>query len=253
MACITDLIGIIYRTTVMATTELLTTEDQIRSELLQIERAINDNTYKPGRWQRLLNSLYVLDRTLLRNLKPNISHVSNRLHSRNNFLTFSFLPIYLGELVLCGLAVNLSQSTNLIERIIATALFALTLQPLLKITTGIAIGVRYSYAYLWYVEPRFKMQYGDYVSRQPWQRMLLHLMGSLGTPIAMYIGINLLSDNDILSFLCVVGFVAVTLMQIGALVAALLGVRKVGGFVLHQLTTPAMLGVEIKTSLANRK
>ena len=34
----------------------------------------------------------------------------------------------------------------------------------LIVTAGLALGVRYNYAYLWYFEPRFTMKYGDYLA-----------------------------------------------------------------------------------------
>lgn len=224
--------------------------DDIRVELNEIEQAIADQTYVPGRWQRLLRSLHQLEKSTLDQLAGEISKVSDALHGRNGFLSLGFWPVFIAELAALTLAISLSSSESLILRIISTGLFALTLQPLLKIAAGLTLGVRYSYAYLWYFEPRFKMQYGTYITRATWQRMILHLIGSVGTVLAMYIGMQLLADNTIFYTLCLLGFVGALAMQAGAFIAALAGVKKVGPFVLHQLTTPAMLGFEVRQLLA---
>ena len=71
-------------------------------------------------------------------------------------------------------------------------------------------------------------------------------MGSVGTPLAMLIGMSLLRDVSYLFWPCFAGFIAFTLMQLAAFLAALKGIRRVGPFTLRYLTTPAMLGFELK-------
>ena len=125
-------------------------------------------------------------------------------------------------------------------------MLALCLQPLIKISMGIILGVRYSYVYLWYVEPRFKMSFGTYYKLERWQKLVLQLSGSIGTPIALLAGWRVLGDVPLLAFLCLVGALAALLMQVSAFVAVWFGVRKLGPFLLTNLTTPALLAKEWK-------
>ena len=72
--------------------------------------------------------------------------------------------------------------------VLRTVLLALTGQPLVKVTLGLLLGVRYAYAYLWYVEPRFKIRYSTYIALTPRRRVLLNLTGSIGTPLVLAAG-----------------------------------------------------------------
>ncbi len=122
----------------------------------------------------------------------------------------------------------------------------LAMQPLIKVVTGLLLGVRYSHAYMWYFEPRFKMAYGTYMTREPWQKIIFQFAGSIGTPLAFFMGIWIYEDNTIFRLLCLAGFLAALGMQVGAFVAAWYGVKKVGPFLLASLTTPATLAVEMR-------
>lgn len=219
---------------------------QLKNELSNIRTAIDDGSYRAGAWQKLLRELDVLDQQTRHSLRDEVSEVSNALHARHNHLKAAFWPIYLLELILLVTAAWLTSTDQLYAMLLAIFLLALTLQPTIKVTTGLLLGVRYSYAYLWYFEPRFKMRYGDYAACARWRRVLLNLMGSIGTPLAMGIGMSMLQDNSYLYWLCAAGLIGFSLMQLVAFFAALAGLKRVGPMTLRHLTTPATLGFELR-------
>jgi hypothetical protein len=71
--------------------------------------------------------------------------------------------------------------------IAALLLWVTSLQPLLKVSVGMALGIRYEYAYLLGIEPRFKMRYGTYLAAPRWARIVLHLSGCVGSPLAAWL------------------------------------------------------------------
>ena len=78
------------------------------------------------------------------------------------------------------------------------------------------------------------------------KKLVLQFLGSIGTPIALLVGWQVLKDSQVLSLLCLLGAVATFLMQLGAFVAVWFGVRKLGPFLLSNLTTPASLAKELR-------
>lgn len=218
-------------------------------ELEAIDLALTNGTYKKGRWQRLIRELQELPVESRRTLAALVTRVSNHLHQQNGFPA---LPVAVGfafEMVLFIAACLLLAEPSIWLRLFGVAALALCLQPSIKILTASMLGVRYSYVFLWYVEPRFKMQFGSYLARSQGQKMLINAMGSIGTPIALATGYVALQDVDWLSLLCLVGALGAAGMQIGAFFAALMGVRKVGPFLLTTLTTPATLGGQVREML----
>lgn len=76
---------------------------------------------------------------------------------------------------------------------------------------------------------------------------MLQSTGSLGTPIALLVGWRTTMDAPVVSTLLLAAAITVTLMQIAAFTAVWVGLRKVGPFVLSNLTTPARLAQELQT------
>jgi hypothetical protein len=74
------------------------------------------------------------------------------------------------------------------------------------------------------------------------------LAGSVGTPIALLVGIFLLDDNFWLQSLCFAGFFGALILQVGAFILVMAGVRTVGTLPLTTLTTPAMLAEVYRSS-----
>ena len=90
------------------------------------------------------------------------------------------------------------------------------------------------------------MQFGTYQKLERWKKIVVQLLGSIGTPLALFIGWAVLSDEPLLSVLLLASALAATLMQVTAFVAVWLGARRLGPFLLSNLTTPALLAKELK-------
>lgn len=217
-----------------------------RDELGAIAESLSNGTYKPGPWQRLIKQLEALPVSDRVELEEQVNTVSNQLHGRNGFWQLPVAVGFLLELILFMLAVFLILADDVWLRLGGVVALGLCLQPSLKILTATFFGVRYAYVFLWYFEPRFKMQFGSYLLRSRGQKILINLLGSLGTPIALIVGYLVLQEVWWLSLLCLVGALGAAGMQVAAFIAALMGVRKVGPFLLTNLTTPAMLGSLIR-------
>lgn len=175
-----------------------------------------------------------------------VTEVSNQLHARNGHYSFPVGFAMAAEIALCLLGLYLLGFGHVVPKLLGLALLILTLQPTLKFVVGLAVGIRYAYAYLWYFEPRFKMAYGTYLLCSHKKRVLFQFAGSLGTPTAFLVGAAVLNASSLLQSLCLLGFIVTASMQVGAFVAAWFGVRKFGPFLLSQLTTPAALAVELR-------
>ena len=84
-------------------------------------------------------------------------------------------------LILAGVATR----SNLLAAVGAMVWMA-TLQPLIKLMAGRLLGVQYDYFYLLAIEPRIKMRYGTYLTRPRLFRVIVHLAGTIGSPLAAY-------------------------------------------------------------------
>ena len=219
----------------------------LRRRLDDIYMALDTGRYHVGMWQRWLRDAESLPVAEKKVLSPSVSLVSRKLHSRHRFPRVPFGVALIGEFVLLAAAmVLLSQPTSLVK-LIGVAALALSLQPTIKILAGLVLGVRYDYAFLWYFEPRFKMSYGTYFLLTPGRRVWFHLAGSIGTPLALLIGfISLAGVNLLLAWGCLALSAGAAIMQVGAFAAQWMGVRKVGGFQLATLTSPATAAYEWK-------
>jgi len=226
---------------------------EIEQLIEQIDTALTEERYRPGGWQRLVtevNKLPVAERV---ELSDRISSLGNKLHQRHGFLQLGF-PLAFGAeifLAVCGLALLL-EGVGLPLVITGLVFLLLSLQPLIKIVVGLIIGVRYAYAYLWYIEPRFKMQYGSYLTTAPMERVMLHLSGGLGAPLALLLGVIFIADSTLVD-LCWIFFWVMLLIQIVAFVAEWVGITKVGPLRLSLLTSPATAAMELKTVLNLRR
>jgi hypothetical protein len=228
------------------TTKQETTE---KDQLLKIELALDQNTYTKGPWQALVRRVELMPRLERQLLRADLDRVSNKLHRRNGFPQLPAAAGFVFELALLTLVIVFLNHPDLWPRIIAVSALALSLQPSIKVVAGLLLGVRYSYVYLWYFEPRFKLRYGTYLSLPARRRVVFHLAGSVGTPLALLTGFFVLADQPILAWLSLAGSIAATAMQVGAFIAAWMGVQRVGPFLLTSLTTPATAAKELKAFL----
>ncbi len=99
----------------------------------------------------------------------------------------------------------------------------------MKIGVGYLLGVGYEYAYFNRGEPRFKMRFGDYLAAPRWARIVLHLSGTIGSPLgAWLVMICLPSDLRIAIDVCWAIFWIVVAVNVFGFVVAIAGVRKLG-------------------------
>lgn len=221
------------------------TLDEIRQRLVDVESALDSGNYRKGMWQGLLRDAETLDVADRQAVAEAVSRVSRKLHGRKLYPRAPFGVAIILECVLLAISVYLLGQTGLVAVLAGAAGLALALQPTLKVAVGLLMGVRYEYAFLWYVEPRFKMRYGTYFVLGPSQRIAFHLAGSIGTPVALLIGaVQLMPLNAVLGYLCLVLAGGALAMQVGAFIAQWIGVNRIAGFQLSTLTSPATAALE---------
>jgi hypothetical protein len=207
--------------------------EQIRDRIAEIERQIDEKRYHPGPWDRLLKDARALSRDERDFLREEISRVSNKLHRRDGRATISLTAAVAAESALTVLGAVLvvfaiHNHSNVLG-IIAGAIWTMTFQPLVKIAVGYLLGVEYEYAYLYNLEPRFKMRFGDYIAAPRWARILLHLSGTIGSPLGAWLAmICLPGDLGIAETVCWVILWIVVAVNVAGFIAAMAGVRKLG-------------------------
>lgn len=220
--------------------------------LNEIGADLDAGRYRKGAWQRFLANAEAMDAADKAEISDLVSEVSRKLHGRNEFPRVAFAVGFALELLLLATGVVLVQFDNIFVILLGVAALVLSLQPALKIVAGLSLGVRYDYAFLWYFEPRFKMRYGTYFVLDPALRVVFHIAGSVGTPVAMFIGFMCFLPIDrLMAYVCLVFALGALLMQVGAFVAEWLGVRNVAGHHLSTLTSPATAAFELKRMLSN--
>lgn len=221
------------------------TLEESRQRLADVESALDSGNYQKGMWQGFLRQAETLDVADRQSLASAVSRVSRKLHDRKLYPRAPFGVAILAECVLLAISIYLLGQPGLVAVVAGAAGLALALQPTLKVAAGLLMGVRYEYAFLWYVEPRFKMRYGTYFVLEPAQRIAFHLAGSIGTPLALLIGaIQLLPLNVLLGYLCLALVAGTLAMQVGAFIAQWIGIKRVAGFQLSTLTSPATAAFE---------
>ena len=160
-----------------------------RERIGTIEEQLEAGTYRTGSWADLLREIRAQPRPLRLDVAEDVSRASNALHRRAGHPEVSAF-VGFGGAVVAAIAslVPLIGGADTQSNALALAgalMLAGVAQPLVKVTTGLLLGVRYAYAFLLGFEPRFKMQFGTYLSRPRIARVAYHLSGTLGTPLAL--------------------------------------------------------------------
>jgi hypothetical protein len=162
----------------------------LRARLSQIETAIDDGAYRPGPWGRLARDLKRCPDVERRAMAADVSRVSRKLHLRGARRTLAVAAgialeaagVIAGGVLLAG-AIH---AHSAVAAIAGAFVWVTAFQPLFKIAVGYALGVGYEYAYLLGFEPRFKMRFGDYLAAPRWARIVLHLCGTVGSPLGLW-------------------------------------------------------------------
>ena len=207
---------------------------EIAGRLRAIERELDAGDYRPGGWQKLLVQAQDLPRDQRVFLAADISRVSDKLHLRHGRRTLPFwIGIAGGVLATAGGAVLLSsglESRSDAAVIAAATIWGFTFEPLFKVATGLLLGLRYSYVYLHGV-PRFKMCLGSYLSLPRSARIALHLAGTIGSPLGVYLVWAAASSGPPLAArVCAIAFWA-TLFNVSTFFFWLAGVRRLAGII----------------------
>ncbi len=209
--------------------------EQVRDRIAEIERQLDQKLYRPGPWNQLLKDARALPREEREALKEEISRVSRKLHRREDRSTLSLMTGLMAEVALTVLGgvlivVAIHTNSNLLA-IIAAGIWTMTFQPLVKIAIGYLLGVEYEYAYLYGVEPRFKMRFGDYLAAPRWARIVLHQSGTIGSPLGVWLVLICLpTDLRIAIDVCWAIFWIVVVVNVFSFLAALFGLKKLGPF-----------------------
>lgn len=208
---------------------------ELRRRLEAIEEDVETGRYRPGPWEALLRSLRGRPSAERQQIAESVGRVSRKLHLRvgrrtidiNAAIVLELAATLLGGLILV-LAISLV--SNVIA-IIGAVIWITTFQPLIKFGCGRAVGVRYDYAYLYGVEPRLKMDYGSYLASSRAARIVLHLSGMVGSPLAAWFIASVLPpEMGLAKKLCWYAMWALITTNVVTLVVGLLGFRRIGGF-----------------------
>ncbi|HKE13333.1 MAG TPA: hypothetical protein VKB80_00590 [Kofleriaceae bacterium] len=226
----------------------------LRARLVDVERAIDGGTYRPGPWAAIVRQAGALPREERLALEADVSRVSDKLHRRNH--PGRKVGVRLGvvlELIgtadgLVGLYLGLRWDFALLVAV-STFVMCATLQPLVKMMVGRLLGVRYSYFYLHFIlEPRVKMRYGTYLALSTTGRVIVHFAGMIGSPGAFLVVAPFIAGRmPITASICTGigwGFVGLNLMFF---VLAFAGVRRV-----EQLFSGGAAAREIRNSFRAR-
>jgi hypothetical protein len=202
----------------------------VRQRMAEIASAIESGNYRGGPWARLTREIRHLDIEERRLLSDDVSGVSRKLHLRGNRFTTSAALGYAIEVVfaIAGAIVLIAGahtgSNSLV--ILAALIWTMAFQPLIKVGVGHFLGVGYEYAYLYGIEPRFKMRFGEYLARPRYARFLLHLSGMIGSPLGaclptLFVNPSLWPAIDVCWFI----FWVVIAINAGSFALMLFGIR----------------------------
>lgn len=207
--------------------------------LADIERDLEAGTYRPGPWKSFLVETRQRPADERAAVSDAVDRVSDRLFRRKpRFI----VPLWIGLIaevataVLGGacLAGALALRSNLLA-IGAMGLWAAAFEPLVKMGVGTLAGIRYSYAYLWGPEPRFKMRYGTYLAAPRPARILLHLAGCVGSPLAAWLVRRAVKDSlPLAATVCDVALWLLVGTNVITFAASLAGVKKIGPIALAE-------------------
>ncbi len=223
----------------------------LRAWLEAIETSLDQRTYRAGPWQRFLEAASRAPRGELRDLQARVTRVSDKLHRRKQPRSVGFQQgLALESLGACAgvLLLGLGAAAGSAFLLVAAAgMLGVTLQPLLKVSTGLALGLKYSYAYLWHGEPRFKLEFGSYLAAAPWKRVVVHLSGMLGSPLAWFVVSAVARpSHPTLGAVLFWLFALHLLFQAGLLLLAVCGVRRIPVVGLLRLSSPGGAGFELR-------
>jgi hypothetical protein len=229
------------------------TAEDLRARLAAIERAVDDGTYRPGPWSALVHD--IRNATFLERaaMADEVSWVSRKLHLRKSrrraamntgILLEIVATIAGGLLMILGVAAR----SNALA-FVGALVWMFSFEPLVKLIVGRLIGVRYDYFYLLWIEPRLKMSYGTYLARPRLLRIIVHLAGTIGSPLAAYLTYWMLSYSlPLAAKLCYAAFWLLVVINVVNFIAPLLGMRRLGPMPLS-MSSAGSAAMELREAL----
>jgi hypothetical protein len=210
-----------------------TRASDLRARLSAIERALDDGSYRPGPWHALVRDVRNSMSCERAALAEDISRVSRKLHlrtPRRRVATNIGILLEIAVTILGGLAMALGVAARSpVLAFVGALLWMATFEPLIKLMVGRAAGVHYDYLYLFGVEPRFKMRYGTYLARPRLVRIIVHLSGTVGSPLAAWLTSRMLSQAQPgVAALCYGAWWALVVINAINFILPLLGVSRLG-------------------------
>jgi hypothetical protein len=221
--------------------------EQLRDRIRAVEQVVDDNCYRPGPWDAIVRAARGLHREARIELAGDLSRVSRKLHQRHRWRTLNFvtaLGIELAVVIIGGITYD----SNLLV-IAAAAVWSVALQPLIKVTVGLLVGVSYDYAYLFHAEPRFKMTYGKYLAAPRWARIMLQFAGMMGSQLGVWLPTVWAGHNLLIAiYICRAFFWLFVVINAGSFLIALSGIYRIRGF--HLLySSGGMAALELREAL----
>jgi len=207
--------------------------NDLSARLAEIERALDAGSYRPGPWEKFLAEARRRPDAERAALAGDVSRVSRKLHLRGGRSTIPFGAALAAEVVAAViggmLVIKGATAPSIVAAWIGAVLWMMAFQPLVKIAAGAALGVGYEYAYLMGIEPRFKMRYGSYLAAPRWNRVVLHLAGTAGSPIGVILAAEIVATSlPWTAALMRAVFWILVAVNFIPFVAALFGVRRLG-------------------------
>jgi hypothetical protein len=222
----------------------------------KIEAELDDGSYRPGPWAEFLRAARGRPRAARLALAPDVTRVSDKLHQRKHAARFPFWFGLASGAITTAAGVGILESglgradTGLV--ITSSIILTITLQPLIKIAVGSLVGVRYSHFFFFGIEPRFKMRYGTYLSAERWRRVLLHLSGTVGSPLAFWwVALRTEATLPRASAICWALFLLLVAIQVLAFLLGIVGVRRLGPLGAVRHTSGGAAAYEIRDAFSS--
>lgn len=209
--------------------------EELQQRLAEIEGDLDGGRYKAGPWQVLIDDLRSCPSAQRIAVADRVSRVSRKLHQRQarktigvgSAIVLEIAATIVGGILLIGAA---STASNVLA-LAGAAIWATTFQPLIKVAAGRILGVRYDYAYLYGWEPRFKMNFGSFLAAERPARVLLHLAGTIGSPLAAGIcGGILPASLGLAKSVCWIAMWAMIALNLVLFAIGYAGIRRLGGW-----------------------
>jgi hypothetical protein len=222
----------------------------LRGRLAAIERAVDDGTYRAGPWNALVRDIRKSMSFERAALADDLSRVSRKLHLRkprrrlamNIGILLEIAATIAGALLIIAGVWDRSNALALLGALV----WMLTFEPLIKLMVGRLAGVRYDYFYLLGIEPRLKMSYGTYLIRPRWLRIIVHLSGTVGSPLAAYLTYWMLFRSlPVAATFCHIAFWLLVIINLVSFVAPLIGMRRLGPIPLS-MSSAGSAAIEIR-------